>query len=490
MPTKINYKLVISLIFIFFGASMAEEQLIKKAVFAGQFYHSDPARLRTMVDSFLQTPTSRPPLIKPVAMIVPHAGYIYSGSTAGKAYGWIKGGDYRTVVIIGPSHRFGFSGCSIWPGGGFETPLGILEVDSSLASEIMNISGFKFIRDAFEEEHSLEVQLPFIRQTLPDAKIVPIVMGYQSKQTIQILAKALEQTCTHKNVLVIASTDLSHYLPKAKAAAVDAKTIALIEKFDAETIIRKIEADDNFACGAGPVAAVLLYAQKQKEAVVRIIERTDSSSAGDPVVGYLAAVVLAAEGKKNNISQSEDFIDLTEEEKQQLLALARTAISEYITNGTIISPVIQNQRFNQPGAAFVTITKHGKLRGCIGYSEPVAPLARVIIQAAILAATRDSRFSPVRPEELKSLEVEISVLTPLKEINNPNKVQAGRHGVLIVKGESRGLLLPQVAKENGWNRDTFLEQACLKAGLPPTAWRGGAKIYVFEAVVFRSKQKN
>jgi AmmeMemoRadiSam system protein A len=139
----------------------------------------------------------------------------------------------------------------------------------------------------------------------------------------------------------------------------------------------------------------------------------------------------------------------------------------------------------EPRGVFVTLTKDGDLRGCIGFIEPVAPLGQAVIRAAVYAATEDPRFPPVRSAELKDLKFEISVLTPVREISDPREIVVGKHGLVVSRGEHRGLLLPQVPVENKWDRKTFLEQASLKAGLPRDAWRLGAKLYVFEAIVFR-----
>jgi AmmeMemoRadiSam system protein A len=155
-----------------------------------------------------------------------------------------------------------------------------------------------------------------------------------------------------------------------------------------------------------------------------------------------------------------------------------------VSRRAVIDDRTGNPKFLAPRGVFVTLKKRGELRGCIGYIEPVAPLAQAVIETAIYAATRDPRFPPVNAEEARDLEYEISVLTPLKEISDPDLVQVGRHGIVISRGGQKGVLLPQVPVENGWDRNTFLEEGCLKAGLPADAWKKGAKISVFEAIVF------
>jgi len=170
-------------------------------------------------------------------------------------------------------------------------------------------------------------------------------------------------------------------------------------------------------------------------------------------------------------------------ERKNLLGIARRALEGYVAGGKVPREEGAQGKLAAPGAAFVTLTKNGRLRGCIGYTEAVAPLFKVVQECAVAAATEDPRFPPVSPVELPSLRVEISVLTPLFPIR-PEEVDVGRHGLMVAQGRMRGLLLPQVPVELGWDRETFLDQTCVKAGLPPSAWRHGATLQGFTAEVF------
>jgi AmmeMemoRadiSam system protein B/AmmeMemoRadiSam system protein A len=467
----------------------AATQDIRPAYVAGQYYDKDPARLAAQIELFLANAKPAAPVSGKIqALIVPHAGHVYSGQTAAYAYALVQGKPYETVVVIGPSHHVGFHGCSIYQGDGFATPLGVAKIDAALAKALTKESEFSFVPEAYfvngaeEQEHSVEVQIPFIQKVLPGAKIVPVVMGYQTKRTVQTLASALEKTCAGKNVLVVASTDLSHFLSKSQAAATDADTISLLQSLKIDTLLRKIEAGDNIMCGGGPVVAALLYAEKAGRIRVEALKHADSSEAGGPedrVVGYLAAAVVSTQD-----TMKEDFA-LTKEDRAQLLRLARSAMTEFVSREAVVEDRTGNPNFLSPRGVFVTLRKHGELRGCIGFIEPVYPLSQAVIRAAIFAATEDPRFPRVEPGELKDLQLEISVLTPLKEIMNPGLVQVGRHGIVLAQGGQRGLLLPQVPVENGWDRETYLCEGCLKAGLPADAWKKGAKLFVFEAIVFR-----
>lgn len=456
-------------------------QGLRPAVFAGQFYPADPARLAAEIDGDLAAAAPGSPAVpgRVVGLVVPHAGYMYSGRTAAAAYALVRGRPFDTVVIIGPSHRYGFEGASIWPDGGFETPLGTARVDAALAKAIAKASGFRFQPRAFAEEHSVEVQVPFVQRALPGAAIVPIIMGAQTRATIRTLASALAKACRDRKVLIVASTDLSHFLPEDKARATDAGTAALIKDLETETIIRKVEAGENIMCGGGGVASVLLYAAKTGRPEVEILARTDSASFGGPVVGYLAAAVRSRE------EAAPEAFTLTAEEKADLLRMARSALTEFLERGTTIEDTSGRETLRAPRGAFVTLTKAGELRGCIGFIEPVMPLGQTVIRCAVYAATEDPRFPPVTASELGRLRIEISVLAPTREIGNPGLVKVGIHGLVVERDGRKGVLLPQVPVENGWDRETFLSQGCLKAGLPADAWKRGAKLSVFEAIVFR-----
>jgi AmmeMemoRadiSam system protein A len=254
-----------------------------------------------------------------------------------------------------------------------------------------------------------------------------------------------------------------------------------------------------------PVLAALAYAQKEGQAKVDILKYADSSEAGtseDRVVGYMAAVVwtppapgtgslrvggasaLAALFTSPAGPAAEEFT-LSPGEKKELLALARRTLESFVRDGSVSPYDTSNIHFTDPRGAFVTLTKKGELRGCIGYIEPVVPLYKAVQQCAVYAASEDPRFTPVIPRELADIAVEISVLTTPRKINDARQVQVGRHGLVMSQGGRRGVLLPQVATENGWEREEFLSQACLKAGLPADAWKKGAAIEVFEAIVFR-----
>jgi AmmeMemoRadiSam system protein B/AmmeMemoRadiSam system protein A len=475
-----KFILSFTLTFLILNSSSPLAQGIRKPVYAGLFYEKNANVLSAQIDRFLQNvKISSPPPGEIKALIIPHAGYIYSGQIAAHSYKLAQGKDYETVIVIAPSHRYGFEGCSIYPQGGYQTPLGVAEIDQSLASKLSKASGYRFVPQAHREEHSVEVQIPFIQKTLPQAKIVPVVMGIPQKKTMLTLAKALAEVVPEKKVLIIASTDMSHFEPKKNANEIDSNTISLIQSLNTNTLIRKMERHENIMCGGCAVVAALLYAQKKGESKVQILKYGDSSlSGGSPsrVVGYLAAAIYLE-------TQAVKF-SLSSEEKKVLLRLARLAVDQFITEKKIIDYTTQNPNFLAKRGAFVTLKKRGRLRGCIGFIDPLFPLCQTVIRASIYAAYEDPRFPQVSPEELKDLSFEISVLSPLERIRDPRQIKIGKHGLIISKKGKKGLLLPQVATENHWSREEFLQQTCLKAGLNKDDWKNGAEITVFEAIVF------
>lgn len=472
---------IFGIVFLFIGC-LSVSPKIRRPVVAGQWYPADAQALSQQIETLLEKAEGEAASDHIQGLVVPHAAYIYSGRVAAEAYKLIQGQEYDSVVIIGPSHQYGFEGVSIYPQGAYRTPLGDVPVDEQLASRLSRVSGFDYIPRAHEKEHSVEAQVPFIQKTLPQAKIVPVVMGFQTAEFIQTLSRALTQVLSDKNVLVVASTDMSHHLPRKRAREKDSETISLIESSKTRTLMKKIARRENIMCGGGPVISTLLYAQNKGKARVEVLKYADSSQFGGPqdkVVGYMAAAVYA-----RSSSESASSFSLSEQEKKKLLWIARSAIDHYVKKKEAFHYNPQDPQLKTKKGVFVTLKKKGRLRGCIGFIEPKIPLCQAVVQAAVFAACRDNRFSPVSQEELDDLQIQISVLSPLKKINDPREIKVGQHGLVVSHNNHRGLLLPQVAVENGWNRKKFLQQTCVKAGLSRNAWKSGADIFIFEAVVF------
>ncbi len=445
----------------------------KEPSVAGTFYPSDKNILKESVEGFLFKAEAKPPIGRLIAIISPHAGYIFSGQVAAYGYKNLKDSSIKRVILLGPSHQVGFKGASVYTKGGFRTPLGLVKINEKLAEDLLNeTADVRFYPEAYEKEHSLEVQLPFLQTVLKDFTIVPILISSPTRQTLEHLISRLTEMVDEKTLL-LASTDLSHYHDYLKAKEMDGKIIAALERLsilDTEKLLRNGEAE---LCGAFPVLITMEVSRRvgaNMGVLFKYANSGDVTDDKDRVVGY------ASLGLYNN--------PLTEGEKKELLELAKDTITGYVTNGKVPELEINNPKLKAEGAVFVTIKMNGLLRGCIGHIQPVIPLYQSVIRNAVAACSSDPRFPPMKEEELKHMDVEISILSPLRLLKDVKNIQLGKHGLFLVKGLRSGLLLPQVATELGWNRDTFLEQVCAKAGLPKDAWKD-AELYAFTAEIIK-----
>ena len=476
----------------------------RKPAVAGQFYPGDSVTLSKEITGYYKNARKEPIPGKIVALISPHAGYMYSGQVAAYTYKLLEGFSYETVVVISPSHVAYFPGASVYNGGAYQTPLGIIPVDTTLAGEIASVNKRVFLSDqghgfsGQRGEHAIEVQLPFLQLVLGKFKLVPIVIGNQDWATCQALAEALQKPLKGKNVLIVASSDLSHYHPYNEAVRLDSVVINHVDSFDPEGLFDDLGAGLCEACGGSPIAAVMLAAKglgADKAKVVRYANSGDVTGDKSAVVGYMAAVVYDSKSastgsNKKEMEKGSEDLSLSAKDKTTLMNIARTTIEdcvkgEKVPEFEVDSPILKEKR-----GAFVTIRENGQLRGCIGYIEAIKPLYITIREMAQAAALNDPRFNPVSPQELPSLDLEISVLTPLKKIKDVSEIQIGRHGVLLKKGYYQGVFLPQVATEQGWDRTTFLNELCYKAGInDPNCWREkDTELFIFSAEVFEEER--
>ena len=463
---------------------------IRKSVIAGTWYPGDPSTLAGDIRRYLEKVPAQAVGGPVVGLVSPHAGYAYSGQIAAHGYRLVEGRRYDAVVVIGPSHRVLFRGASVWPSGGYETPLGVVPVDSELAGAILGADPvLNSDRKPHAAEHSVEIQLPFLQVVLGTFAFVPVVMGTQDLQTCEAVAGAIFQAAKGKNVLVVGSSDLSHFHTYEQAKRLDQAVVDLVEKRDYRGLSRELEDGSCEACGGGPVVTAMLYAEKSGARGVKVLQYANSGDVtGDrrQVVGYLSAAFFKDNpvGKAMAETKSGIGVGLADDEKQALLRIARASIQAELTGKK--PPAVKGQgTLDEKRGAFVSLKKRGHLRGCIGFIEAKKPLARTVEEMAVAAAFQDPRFEPVRREELKDLKLEISVLTPLRKVADVGEIEVGTHGLYIRKGSRAGLLLPQVATEYGWDRDTFLKETCRKAGLAPDAWRDPeTEISLFSADVF------
>jgi len=458
---------------------------VREPVVAGMFYPSDPRELRRDVNRYLGNVEKTHIDGRVVALISPHAGYPYSGQVAAYAYKLMEGMDFDDVLVISPSHRVDFVGASIYDGSGYETPLGIVPIDRELSRRMSQQSKIiDYIPQAHAREHSLEVQIPFLQSVLKGFSLVPMVMGPTWNPGVcRQLSDAIIRSIEGRRVIIIASSDLTHSYNYQRVVAQDEILAHHIDRFDIKGLAEDLRKGKCQACGGGPMVVTMMVAQGLGANRGKVLKLTNSGdvtgmkSPGNYVVGYMAAALYHAAGETEG--------GLLEEEKRLLHHIARRAIEDVARGKPVPGFKVESGALMEKRGAFVTLKKRGQLRGCIGYVEGIKPLHKAVVEMAIAAAFHDPRFTPVTEAELPDLEIEISVLTPLKQIRDVEEIEVGKHGIIIKKGSYSGLLLPQVATEYGWDRKTFLERTCRKAGLSKDAWKDeNTRIYVFSAEVF------
>lgn len=465
---------------------------------AGPWFPADADGLARMVDGFFSGAVAEIPR-PPVALIVPHAGYQYSGAVAGKGYATLKGRSYKRVLILGLSHQAAVRGASVLRADAYETPLGRIPVDAEARDALLKCPVVREQPAAHAGEWSVENQLPMLQRTLKDFAMVEVIVGVMTPAERTALAEVLHKLADAKTLLVV-GTDFTHYGPRfgyvpftdlvAKHLAdLNDKAVAKILDLDANGWDRFIAETGDTVCGQAAVGLLLDVLKPWSDVKgQRVAFDTSGRITGDwgNSVTY-ASIVFWRTGEAAYLQGPE---------KLTLLRLARDVLGEFLKTR---KSALDESRYDltevlkRPGAAFVTLKNHGRLRGCIGTFLPRAPLYRTVAEMA-RAAAQDFRFlvNPVTPAELGDIDIEISVLTPLEKVGDPLKeIELGRHGIYI-EGEGRsGCFLPQVATETGWSKEEFLSHcAAEKAGLAPDAWKKpGVTVYRFEAHVFGEKEE-
>jgi MEMO1 family protein len=494
--------LVLMVLMVFSTQSWGD--MIKEPNVAGGFYSAEPKELADSIDNLEASTGPVPTDRKVLIAIAPHAGYPYSGPVAAYTFKAIGHIHYKTVVIIGPSHYFPFEGISVYPRGGFKTPLGIVPVDEDFAQALLKENPkFQFLPQVFEREHAIEVELPFLQKTFDAVRIVPILMGNPNLQVCRDLAVALDKLIgVRDDVLILISSDMSHYYTYDVANQMDAQSLQAIKEIDPKKffegcISRKME-----MCGFVPVTTALILAQLRGIKHVEVLKHANSGdTSGDKsrVVGYSSVIfyseLLRVSGKRTDLlrktqSQDEGARALSSLQKNELLKIARNSIENFVKTGKTLDITTKDSRLNETEGAFVTIRKHGALRGCIGNIVGQEPLYKTVRDMAVAAASQDPRFTPLTVAELKDIDVEVSVLSKPRRVKDASEIQLGKHGVIVSAGGHQGVFLPQVADETGWSKEEFLSQLCSqKAGLPPNAWKDpNTTLYVFTADVFAENQ--
>ena len=429
----------------------------RPAAVAGLFYPDVPAELRRTLADLLAHAKPGAADGAPKALIVPHAGYIYSGAVAASAYAQLTAlrGRVRRVVLLGPTHRVAVRGLALPEATRFATPLGEVALDLAGMQALAGLPQVVRSATAHQMEHSLEVQLPFLQQVLGDFQLLPLAVG---DATAAEVAEVLETVWGGDETLIVISSDLSHFLPDALARKVDGGTVDAILALDSHL-------NHEQACGATPVNGLLLAAKRHGLHPVALDVRNSSDTAGDPdrVVGY-AAFAFTDEA-------APDALDA--EKGASLLKLARDEIASKL--GQPAAAPVKAAWLQEPGASFVTLTRQGELRGCIGTLEAHRPLGVDVRENAVAAAFRDPRFMPLTRDEFAAIRVEVSLLSasePLTAAHEADALAALRphvDGVVFEYRHFRSTFLPQVWEQLS-DPAAFLAQLKRKAGLPADFW--------------------
>ena len=467
------------------------QAIVRPATQAGRFYESNPELLSHEVDSFLALHTNDSIDDRVAAIIVPHAGYYFSGNVAASAYMKLNPKkSYKRIFLLGPSHHEWLDGASV---NGevdyYATPLGQVKVDTEVATDLIAAdSVFSYRPEAHDREHCLEVQLPFLQRRFSDVPpIIPIIISTNDFNKLKRIADVLKPYFTDDNLFII-SSDFSHYPSYKDAYKVDARTGKAVESGDVETFLAAIEANSNSdvrnlatsACGELAIATLLLMIDKNYEVKHLMYQNSGDIDHHDHsrVVGYHSFAILR---------KGERVFSLSEEDKMMLKDIALTSIMDSLDGKPVShssSLYSLNRKLDEKCGAFVTLREYDYLRGCMGHFGEDMPLREVVAEMARSAVFEDPRFQPLRRAELDDIDIEISVLTPMKRINSIDEFELHRHGIFIRKGYLSGTFLPQVADEVNWTKEEFLGHCSQdKAGLGWNGWRD-AELFVYEAIVF------
>jgi AmmeMemoRadiSam system protein B/AmmeMemoRadiSam system protein A len=421
--------------------------MIRPPVASGRFYPGTADQLKSLIESFVEDIEDK---VEAIGVVSPHAGYIYSGSVAAAVFARIELAD--TYIIIGPNHTGMGKPFSIMTLGSWQTPLGDVPVDSGLSQSILAKSKYlEEDRTAHQNEHAIEVELPLLQYFNPGFKIVPIVLAVATLEIYREMGTAIAQAIKEspgKKIVIVASSDMTHYESQEAASAKDSRAIEEILKLDEEALLDRVVKERISMCGYAPVVTMITAAKILGAKTAELVRyQTSGDASGDfsAVVGYAGVIVRRYE-------------------MSPLVKLAKATVETYIKERRIVKPPQElTPEMKERAGVFVSIKKDGQLRGCIGTFEPTRPnVAEEIIANAISAATRDPRFLPITPQELDRLSISVDVLTK-PEPAEFSDLDPKKYGVIAECGWKRGLLLPDLE-----GVDTAKDQVsicCQKAGI-------------------------
>jgi AmmeMemoRadiSam system protein B/AmmeMemoRadiSam system protein A len=426
---------------------------------AGYFYPASASDIRAMMARFVD---KNAPKEEAVGLLVPHAGYQYSGAVTGATVSRIEFKD--TFIIMGPTHSGLGKPFSVWTEGTWKTPLGEVEVDAALAKQMVAISRYlEADHRGHEEEHAVEVQLPFLQYIKPDVKIVPVILAGAPAATYKEIGRDIARAVKElkKEVVIMASGDMTHYEPHDVAKEKDMQAVEAMLSLDEDELTRRYRRLNISMCAYGPVVCLIAAVKELGANGAELVKyQTSGDTTGDKsaVVGY-AGVIF----KKTAL--------------HPIAALARETVETYVREGTRPPlPAELTPEMKEKAGVFVSIHKKGDLRGCIGTFEPQEKnVAEEIITNAISSATRDPRFPPVSPDELKDLDYSVDVLTSPERVKDESQLDPKKYGVIVECGWRKGLLLPDL--EGVDSVDYQIDICRQKGGIGP---HEPVKLYRFE----------
>jgi len=476
----------------------------RQPVAAGKFYSANKESLVKDISNLFASCTKTPGSQKVRAIISPHAGYVFSGRIAASAISTTpENAKFSNIFIIGSSHIMAFDGASVWHTGDFITPLGRAVVNREIANKLRNENKvFDYPTNAHIQEHSLEVQIPLIQYYYTSSpKIVPIIVGTTNSNTLKMIAEALRPWFTPENLFII-SSDFSHYPSYNDAVSVDNLTSEGLISGDPKTFLNALKKNSSSnirglvtsMCGWTSGLVILNLVAENENLVFKKIaycNSGDSSFGGkDEVVGYHAIAIFEKTGNPDVDEKASESFTFTRDEVEQLFSISRNSIKTmlYENKGISIDEAKMTKALKEPLGAFVTLKIDGVLRGCIGRFISSDPLYEIVKASAVSSAFEDPRFPALTRQEFEKIDIEITVLGPLRKINNIKDIVLGKHGIYIKKDLRSGTMLPQVATEYGWTVEEFLGHTSRdKAGLGWDGWKN-AEIFIYEGLVLEENR--
>jgi hypothetical protein len=496
---------------------------------AGSWYPDGRAHLVAGAHFLMRLADGAPrPQGRLAALVVPHAGWTYSGVAAAAAFRLLRPGDFERVVVVAPSHHGSFRGFALDDAAAYRTPIGDVPLCAGALASLQGAEA-RVVAGVDEREHAIEIVLPFLQAALGRFCLVPVLVGDTDEPVERAFAARLARLDDARTLFVF-SSDFAHYGPRfdyqpfgplgdearRRIRAMDERGATLLARGDARGFRAYLRETGNTICGRhglatmlelvariAPLASAVTLAHYSSADLPGLKDDASVSYVsmaflregppGAPPAPPLAAIPALADARP-------DTPDLSREDGQALVRLARAALSTHLLGGDDLGRELAAwptgpERERRQGV-FVTLNRtdpaevraQGRLRGCIGQAEPTYPLYYGTVQAALDAASRDPRFPPVAASELPRLAVEVTVLSPRRPVASPGEIRLGTHGIVLQKGDKAALFLPQVAPEHGWTLEQTLGELSEKAGLPREGWRDGARLSVFTGQVFEERR--